>query len=73
MIFDGSTLWIQTPSPSARVWIEQQLAEDFHDALVQCDQPNLRLVFAAVERERDIAERLKALGLRAKIQEGLAC
>ena len=24
---DGSTLWIQVPSPSARIWIEQQLAE----------------------------------------------
>ena len=43
--FDGATLWIQTSSPSARVWIEQQLAEEFHDALVQCDMPQLRLAF----------------------------
>lgn len=43
--FDGTTLWIQTSSPSARVWIEQQLAEEFHDALVQCDLPMLRLAF----------------------------
>jgi len=43
--FDGTTLWIQTPSPSARVWIEQQLAEEFHDALFQCGLPHLRLAF----------------------------
>jgi chromosomal replication initiator protein len=43
--FDGTTLWIQTPSPSARVWIEQQLAEEFHDALFQCGMPQLRLAF----------------------------
>ncbi|MDP2877509.1 MAG: chromosomal replication initiator protein DnaA [Holophaga sp.] len=43
--FDGSTLWIQTPSASARVWIEQQLAEEFHDALFQCGLPHLRLAF----------------------------
>ena len=43
--FDGSTLWIQTPSPSARIWIEQQLAEEFHDALFQCGLPHLRLAF----------------------------
>jgi chromosomal replication initiator protein len=43
--FDGTTLWIQTPSPSARIWIEQQLAEEFHDALVQCGVSHLRLAF----------------------------
>jgi len=43
--FDGTTLLIQVPSPSARIWIEQQLAEEFHDVLVQCDLANLRLGF----------------------------
>ena len=32
---DDTTLWIQTPSASSRIWIEQQLAEEFHDALVE--------------------------------------
>ncbi len=43
--FDGTTLLIQVPSPSARIWIEQQLAEEFHDVLVQSDLANLRLGF----------------------------
>src|SRR5208282_423311 len=43
--FDGSTLLIQVPSPSARIWIEQQLAEEFHDVLVQSDLASLRLGF----------------------------
>jgi chromosomal replication initiator protein len=43
--FDGTTLLIQVPSPSARVWIEQQLAEEFHDVLVQSNLANLRLAF----------------------------
>jgi chromosomal replication initiator protein len=43
--FDGTTLLIQVPSPSARIWIEQQLAEEFHDVLVQSDLANLRLAF----------------------------
>jgi len=42
---DGSGLWIQTPSPSARIWIEQQLAEEFHDALQQSGLAGLRLIF----------------------------
>ncbi len=42
---DGSTLWIQTPSPSAKVWIEQQLAEEFYDVLVQTGLQKLRLIF----------------------------
>jgi chromosomal replication initiator protein len=48
---DGATLWIQVPSPSARIWIEQQLAEEFNDALVQADQANLRLVFSVAEED----------------------
>lgn len=43
--FDGTSLLLQVPSPSARIWIEQQLAEEFHDVLVQCDLANLRLGF----------------------------
>ena len=43
--FDGTTLLIQVPSPSARIWIEQQLAEEFHDVLVQSDLASLRLAF----------------------------
>lgn len=42
---DGSVLWIQTPSTSARIWIEQQLAEEFHDVLVQSGLSGLRLAF----------------------------
>lgn len=45
MTYDGSTLWIQTPSTSARVWIEQQLAEEFHDVIVQSGHASLRLAF----------------------------
>ena len=42
---DGGTLWIQVPSASARLWIEQQLAEEFNDALVQAGLQHLRLSF----------------------------
>ena len=45
LTFDGTMLWIQTPSTSARVWIEQQLAEEFHDVLVQSGLGHLRLAF----------------------------
>lgn len=45
LTFDGTTLWIQTPSTSARVWIEQQLAEEFNDVLVQSGLHHLRLAF----------------------------
>ena len=48
---DGSTLWIQVPSPSARIWIEQQLAEEFNDALVQADLASLRLAFSVAEED----------------------
>ncbi|MBI4912671.1 MAG: chromosomal replication initiator protein DnaA [Acidobacteria bacterium] len=47
--FDGSTLWVQVPSPSARIWIEQQLAEEFNDTLVQADLGHLRLAFSVEE------------------------
>ena len=45
LTFDGTMLWIQTPSTSARVWIEQQLAEEFHDVIVQAGLHDLRLAF----------------------------
>jgi chromosomal replication initiator protein len=45
LTYDGTMLWIQTPSTSARVWIEQQLAEEFHDVIVQSGFHDLRLAF----------------------------
>jgi chromosomal replication initiator protein len=48
LTYDGTTLWIQTPSTSARVWIEQQLAEEFHDVIVQSGHASLRLAFTVV-------------------------
>ncbi len=42
---DGTVLWIQTPSTTARIWIEQQLAEEFHDVLMQSGLATLRLAF----------------------------
>lgn len=50
--FDGTTLWIQVSSPSARIWIEQQLAEEFNDALVQAELGNLRLAFSVGDEPR---------------------
>lgn len=60
--YDGSALWIQTPSASARVWIEQQLAEEFHDALVQSNLTDLRLVFTVAGDAKPVkpASRVKA-------------
>lgn len=43
--FDGSTLTLQVPSQPAKVWIEQQLAEEFNDALAAADLAHLKLVF----------------------------
>jgi len=62
--FDGTTLWIQTPSASAKIWIEQQLAEEFHDVLVQSDLAHLKLVFSvqgdAVKSAKGTANKSKA-------------
>jgi len=44
--FDGQSLWLQTSSHSAKIWIEQQLAEEFHDVLVQADLAHLKLIFS---------------------------
>jgi chromosomal replication initiator protein len=41
---DGA-LWIQVPSAAAKLWIEQQLPEEFTDALAQGDLADLRLEF----------------------------
>ncbi len=41
---DGA-LWIQVPSASAKLWIEQQLPEEFTDALAQAGLGELRLEF----------------------------
>jgi len=43
--YDGTNLWIQAPSASTKIWIEQQLAEDFHDALIRTELSHIRLVF----------------------------
>jgi len=41
---DGA-LWIQVPSAAAKLWIEQQLPEEFNDALAQGGLGDLRLEF----------------------------
>lgn len=41
---DGA-LWIQVPSAAAKLWIEQQLPEEFNDALAQGGLADLRLEF----------------------------
>lgn len=43
---EGNVLSIQVPNPSNRIWIEQQLAEEFHDALGQAGLSHLKLVFS---------------------------
>lgn len=42
---EEDALWIQVPSPAAKLWIEQQLPEEFNDALAQGGLGDLRLVF----------------------------
>ncbi|HEX9082931.1 MAG TPA: chromosomal replication initiator protein DnaA [Holophagaceae bacterium] len=42
---EEDTLWIQVPSPAAKLWIEQQLPEEFNDALADGGLKDLRLVF----------------------------
>ena len=42
---DGDVLWVQVPNPSNRIWIEQQLAEEFQDALGQAGLSHLKLMF----------------------------
>ncbi|WP_306590757.1 chromosomal replication initiator protein DnaA [Geothrix sp. 21YS21S-4] len=42
---DNGTLWIRVPSAAAKLWIEQQLPEEFNDALAQGGLADLRLVF----------------------------
>ncbi|MBK9797421.1 MAG: chromosomal replication initiator protein DnaA [Holophagaceae bacterium] len=44
VVKDGS-LWIQVPSAAAKLWIEQQLPEEFSDALAQGGLGDLRLEF----------------------------
>ncbi len=43
---EGNILSIQVPNPSNRIWIEQQLAEEFHDALGQAGLSHLKLIFS---------------------------
>ena len=42
---EESTLWIRVPSPSTKLWIEQQLVEEFNDTLSQEGLQELRLAF----------------------------
>lgn len=42
---ENGALWIQVPSAAAKLWIEQQLPEEFSDALAQCGLADLRLEF----------------------------
>jgi chromosomal replication initiator protein len=42
---EEGALWIRVPSPAAKLWIEQQLPEEFSDALAQGGLGDLRLVF----------------------------
>ena len=53
---DGETLWVQVPSVSAKLWIEQQLAEEIHDALVHIEMPNIRIVFSFGEKANTTEE-----------------
>jgi len=45
LVCDGDTLRIQTPSADAKIWIEQQLVEEFHTALSHIGAHDMRLVF----------------------------
>ena len=44
--FDGDALWIQTPDLSTKLWLEEQMADEFYDALALMDLPNLKLTFS---------------------------
>lgn len=69
--FDGSTLIIQTANASAKVWIEQQLAEEFHDAMVHCDLSHLRLSFTIPGGDGKVfvsAKTSKAKAAEAEVQ-----
>lgn len=62
---EEGALWIQVPSPAAKLWIEQQLPEEFNDALAQGGLGDLRLVFlvsgsAPVEAETGAKSRSRA-------------
>jgi len=57
--YDGTTLWVQTPSTSAKVWIEQQLAEEFNDVLVQSGLAELRLAFTVAGETKGVKAQTK--------------
>jgi len=56
--YDGVTLWLQTPSDSVKIWIEQQLAEDIHDALVHAGLPDLKLAFTIGDAKPNHVDRV---------------
>jgi chromosomal replication initiator protein len=43
---DGETLCVAVPSASVKIWIEQQLAEEFNTSLFHIGAQDMRLVFA---------------------------
>lgn len=67
---EDGTLWIQVPSLSAKVWVEQQLAEEFNDALQQTGLGSLRLAFTVADGPK--APRGAARALPAAKREGAA-
>jgi len=62
LTYDGDTLWVQTPSDSVKAWIEQQLAEEMHDALVHSGIPDLKLTFTTGDARPDQIEKVKPSG-----------
>lgn len=44
---NSEALCVQTPSASVKIWIEQQLTEEFHTALFHIGAPDVKLVFIA--------------------------
>lgn len=50
--YDGRTLWIETPNLNTRLWIEQQLAVEFHEALFRCGFDYMRMGYAFTVRTR---------------------
>ncbi|MDR2560276.1 MAG: chromosomal replication initiator protein DnaA [Holophagales bacterium] len=57
--FDGDALWIQTPDLSTKLWLEEQMADEFYDALALMDLPNLKLTFSTggAKPKEDVAEK----------------
>jgi chromosomal replication initiator protein len=59
---EAQNLWIHTPSDSVKFWIEHQMAEEFHDALVRADMPDIRLIFTVADSRQASTDARKASG-----------